>query len=101
MAVINSCRAKDEKLMHLLRGIFFVVAHFNIYVHATHVPGVENVAADALSRNSLSTFLQEVPNAEAQPTQIPQALVDMTVWEQPNWTSERWGQLFSAFCKQG
>ena len=34
------------------------------------------------------------------PTPIPQALVDMVVRESPDWSSPRWAQLFSAFCKQ-
>ena len=56
-------------------------------VHAEHVPGVENVAADALSRDNVVTFLQVVPEAERYPTPIPEALVDLTVREQPDWTS--------------
>jgi hypothetical protein len=100
VAVINSGRAKDRSLMHLLRCMFFVAAQLDIHVHASHIPGVENVAADALSRNCFSTFLQEVPGAAPQSTSIPQALVDMTVREQPDWTSPRWAQLFSAFCRQ-
>ena len=100
VAVINAGRAKDKTLMHLLRCMFFVAAHLDIQIHANHVPGVENVAADALSRNCMSTFLQEVPAADPQPTAIPQALVDMTVMEQPDWTSPRWAQLFSAFCRR-
>ena len=69
VAVINSGRAKDKTLMHLLRCMFFVVAHLDIHIHASHVPGVENVAADELSRNCISSFLQEVPGAD--PTQLP------------------------------
>ena len=100
VAVINSGRAKDKTLMHLLRCMFFVVAHLDIHIHASHVPGVENVAADALSRNCISSFLQEVPGADPHPTPIPQALVDITVRQQLDWTSPRWAQLFSAFCRQ-
>ena len=100
VAVINAGRVKDKTLMHLLRCMFFVAAHPDIQIHTNHVPGVENVAADALSRNRMSTFLQEVPAADPQPTAIPQALVDMTVMEQPDWTSPRWAQLFSAFCRR-
>ena len=35
VAVINSDRAKDKTLMHLLRCMFFIVAHFDIYIHET------------------------------------------------------------------
>ena len=100
MGVVNSGRAKDRTLMHLLRSIFFIAAHWNIHVYATNLPGVENVAADALSRNNLSTFLQAVPGAADLSTPIPAALVDMVIWEQPDWLSRRWAQLFSGFCRQ-
>lgn len=99
VAVVNTGKAKDSVLMHLLRCMFFVASHFSVYIHATHVPGQSNVAADALSRNALLSFLQVIPGADAQPTAIPQALLDVTVREQPDWTSQRWARLFSAFCK--
>ena len=57
VAVINSGCAKDSTLMHVLRCMFFVAGHLDIRIHANHIPGVENVAADALSRNCFSTFL--------------------------------------------
>ena len=75
--------------MHLLRCMFFVATRLDIHIHASHIPGVENVAANPLSRNYLSTFLQEVPEADPQMTLIPQALVDMMVQEQPDRTSPR------------
>ena len=80
--------------------MFFVAAHFDIHIHATHIPGAENVAADALSRNGLHTILQAVPEVASLLTPIPTALVDIVVWEQPDWMSARWAQLFSACCGQ-
>ena len=100
VAVVNSGRAKDKIMMHMLRCMFFVAAYHDIHIHATHIPGVENTAADALSRNNLLIFLQAVPDASPLPTPIPQALVDLVVREHPDWSSPRWAQLFSAFCKQ-
>ena len=62
---------------HAKVHVFFVAAYHDIQIHATHLPGVENIAADSLSRNNLPTFLQAVPDAATLPTPIPQALVDM------------------------
>ena len=53
VSVINSSWAKDKALMHLLRCMFFMAARLDIHIHASHIPGVENTAADALSRNCL------------------------------------------------
>ena len=100
VSVVNSGRAKDEVLMHLLRCLFFVAAHLHIHIRASHVPGVNNVAADALSRNDFPRFLQAVPEVDRQSSLIPRALVDLLVRERPDWTSPRWAQLFSASCRQ-
>jgi hypothetical protein len=56
VSVVNSGYARDTAMMHLLRCLFFMVAHFHIQVKATHLAGVSNVAADTLSRNDLSCF---------------------------------------------
>jgi len=44
---------KDNITMHLLRCILFFVALFQIRIMATHIPGMDNVGADMLSRNYL------------------------------------------------
>ena len=100
VSVVNTGQSKDKVLMHLLRCMFFVAAKLHLHLHAIHVPGHTNVAADALSRNDLARFLQVVPHAAREPTPIPQALVNLAVMEQLDWTSYHWAQLFSAFCKQ-
>ncbi len=100
VAVVNSGRAKDKTLMHLLWCMFFVAARFNVQIRASHLPGVQNVAADALSRNDFSTFLQAVPEAAYFPRPIPPELLDMVVWEQSDWSSPCWALLFSAFCRR-
>ena len=101
VSVVNSGYSRDPTLMHLLRCLFFMVAHFQIQIKAVHVTGVTNVAADALSRNDLPRFLQAVPEAAWSPTPIPQGLVDLLIRECPDWTSPRWAQLFSGCFRLG
>ena len=43
---------------------------FCVNIHAEHVPGVENVSADALSRDNVVTFMQVVPEAERYPRRL-------------------------------
>ena len=100
VAVVNAGRTKDKTLMHLLRWMFFIAAIHNVRIQASHLPGASNVAADALSRNRVSQFVQVMPEAEKDPTAIPQPLINLTVREQPNWTSARWARLFSDCCRQ-
>ncbi len=99
VAVVNSGRSRDKTLMHLLRCLVFMAAQFHIRIRAIHIPGVANVATDALSRNDFPRFLQAVPDAIQNPTPIPRQLVDLLVKEQPDWTSQRWGQLFRDCCR--
>ena len=100
VAVVNSGRSRDNTMMHLLRCLFFMAARFHVRVKAVHIPGALNTAADALSRNNLSHFLQVVPESAGHPTPIPPKLVDLLVRVQPDWTSLRWEKLFSDCCKE-
>lgn len=63
VAVVNTGHAKGRFMMLMLRCMFFVAAYHDIHIHATHLPGVENTAVDALSPNNLLIFLQVVPDA--------------------------------------
>ena len=75
VAILKSGKSKDRLAMHLVRCLFFFSAHFNIFLVAQHLPGRENVAADALSRDNLPLFYQQVPSATPHPTPIPEELV--------------------------
>jgi hypothetical protein len=50
---INSGRCIDKIMMKLIRELFYVCALSSFQVRAIHIPGVHNVLADALSRDSL------------------------------------------------
>lgn len=49
-------------MMHLLRSLHFLYTVHNIQVSAQHIPGADNVAADALSRNKLSEDINYTVN---------------------------------------
>ena len=49
VAIVNSGRSKQSDLAnHLMRTLVFIKARFNIVLYATHLPGKQNEAADAL-----------------------------------------------------
>ena len=56
VAIINSGKSKDNRAMRLMRCLSFYLAHYSIYIYAEHIPGKDNVAADALSRDNLPLF---------------------------------------------
>ncbi len=103
MAVVYILRAKtskDANVMHLLRCLHFLCAMFDIRISATHIPGVENVLADALSRNHLDQFFSSSPKASKHPTKVSRQLWELVMVDQPDWLSDNWRSKLSSFSKQ-
>ena len=73
--------------MHLLRCMFFIAAHHNMRIHASHLPGAQNTAGDALSSNRILEFLQGANS--------PSANCDGQGRARPPWT-----KLFSDSCRR-
>ena len=90
VAILKTRSSRDDCVMHLLRCLHFFCAKYGVRISATHIAGVENVAADALSRNNLQLFFLSCPKAQPQPTLVPQALWEVIVEEQPDWLSPDW-----------
>ena len=95
MAVVDllrSCTSQEALLMHLLRCLTFYSAFFRFHFRAAHVPGINNSAADAISRNNISLFLSLHPQSQHVP--VPQNIVDLLVRIRPDWGSQTWIHLF-------
>ena len=90
----NSSRCKDTA--HLLRCLAFLSARFQCQFSASHIPGVHNNTADALSRNQLPLFISMLPQADKDPSPIPQELLALLLIDKPDWTSQRWTSLWSS-----
>ena len=97
--VLNKGSSKEPsgRVMHLLRCLSFICAHHQFSFKATHVAGVHNSIADAISRNFVLTLALQEPPINPQLAPIPPALWTLLVEEQPDWTSNRWRQLWSNF----
>ncbi len=63
--------------------------HGTVWV-AKHLPGKQNVAANAISRGNLPLFFHQVPTAAREPTLIRQELVEIIGLHPPDWTSLFW-----------
>ena len=96
VAIVNSGRSKHPLAMHYTRLLYLLGAVYNFLFHCTHIPGKNNVAADALSRNNTPLFLQTNPTAAANPTPIPPLVMSALCQITPNWTSENWKRLLSS-----
>ncbi len=79
--------------MHLIRCLAFLSAKDEFYIFATHIRGVDNTLADALSRNNESLIRTLHPQATQSPTPIPVSLLDLLIVTKPDWLSQHWTQL--------
>lgn len=95
VAAVKKGSAKEPLVMHLLRTLWFFVAHFDVSINIEHVPGIHNGVADTLSRNNTQQFFLLNPQADLLPTPIPQELQQILSVSIPDWTSRRFSQLFS------
>ena len=95
VALINQGSVRDSGLMHLMRCLSFISAKFNFIFSPCHIRGLDNVLADALSRNNLPMFLMYSPNSHTLPTLLPLALISQRMdWTSPSWT-RLWTSIFS------
>lgn len=90
--VLRSRTSRDNIIMHLLRCLSFYAAFFQFNVVTDHIPGVQNIAADAISRDNIPLFLSLTPQCPQ--CSIPKAVTDLLVEQQPNWGSANWTKLF-------
>ena len=95
----ESKKSRHPLIMHLLRCIHFICAYFEFELHIWHIRGVENVCADAVSRNLLQVLNREAPGMDQSPVQVPPALWQLLVIVRPDWLSPRWNQLWLTFLR--
>ena len=90
VAIVKSGTSKDFLVMHLMRCLFFFTASYQLFLLPQHLPGKDNTAADHLSRDALSSFLQLIPHAKEPPTALSEALMAALVTQRSDWTSHSW-----------
>ena len=96
VAIVNSGYSRVPEIMHLVRCLFFIRAHFHISLWAVHVPGVHNTWADNISRDKACSFLSQVPPGSYVRSAVPEQLVALLVEQLPDWTSPAWTRQFGA-----
>lgn len=91
-AVVSTMKGgycREPGMAHMLRCLFYLEAKYDFRLTAVHVRGVDNGAADALSRNRLKSFFLFVPQAAQVPCPVPAGVVSCLVG-QGNWTYGDW-----------
>ena len=87
VVALASYSAHDTPLVHLLRSLFFIKAHFDFEHKVVHIPGEKNGIADALSRNDMSVFSSLLPQVAPFPSAILQSLLELLSDRSLLWTS--------------
>ena len=70
------------------------VAHFDIYITASHLPGVINVTADHLSRGNMHQAFEVAPTLTQHPTVIPPSAFRLISPYTLDWKPPGFLQLF-------
>ena len=95
VSIINHGSSKNPEAMHLMRCLVFIAAKWEFHLVATHIKGVNNTLADALSRDNLVLFHSLHPQADREPSIIPEALLEVLIISRPDWTSRSWTEMWS------
>jgi hypothetical protein len=78
MAVVHCASSwlpRDDHLTKLFRILATKAIEFNFDLKVVHLPGVDNVDADDLSRGKIEAFRTRNPDAHSSPTEVPLRLV--------------------------
>ena len=65
-------------------------------MQTSHIKGVDNMLADALSRDNLPLFRSLHIQADKDATPIPESLLDLMILSKPDWTSRPWTDLWNS-----
>ena len=83
--------AKHQSLTQLLQSPFFYASVFHFHYSSCHIPGIHNVAADAISRDNLSLLSSLLPQATR--VAVLPTVADFLLLN-PDWGSPSWTELF-------
>ena len=82
--ILNKQSSKCPYIMQLLRPLILILLQYNIQLKSQHIPGIENVLCDAISRWQVTPSLLQQYGAHPDPTPLPQELVPANF--KLNWT---------------
>ena len=100
IAALLKGSAKGDIVMHLLRCLWFFVAHYDIMLMPEHIAGADNCTADHLSRNNMHTFFSINSQASTTPTPVSPLLQELLTPPGPDWTSKTFKQLFLSIIRE-
>ena len=100
VAAIKKGAARETTVMHLLRCLWFFVAHYDILLIPEHIPGVLNMTADYLSRCQMHRFFLLILLASLTPSAIHLAILEVLNPQGVDWTPAHFHELFYITTKE-
>ena len=91
---INKGSSKDKFVMQLLCSLSCFVAHFDICITASHLPGVINVTVDHLSCGNMCQAFKATPSLTQYSAIIPSSASGLISPHTLDWISPGFLQLF-------
>lgn len=71
VSILNKQSSRDKVIMKMIRPLVLFCLRNNILIRASHIDGVKNTLADALSRSQIKRFRMLLPTADRYPTPVP------------------------------
>ena len=96
VSIINHGASKNQDTMHLARCLAFITAKFDFHMQASHIKRIDNILADALSRDNLPLLCFLHLQADKDVTPIPEPLLDLLILSKLDWTSKHWTGLWNS-----
>ena len=94
VVAIRKGAAKDTTVMHLLRCLWFFVAHYDILLIPEHISGVSNMMADHVSRCQMHRIFLLNHLASSTLSALHRAIPDVMNPQGVDWTSPHFHELF-------
>ena len=95
VATLGSGGCKEPVTMKLRRCLAYQEATMEFILVAEHIAGVDNVAADALSRGRVMVACLVLQEVEEIATEVPERLLQLLGEKEPSWRAREWGELWA------
>ena len=75
VSIINKQSSTDNTIMSIMRPLVLILMKDNIYLRAKHLPGIDNILADKISRFQVDAQLLQQYGMQPEPLTIPDCLL--------------------------
>ena len=93
VATLRSGSCREPQAMHLRQCLAFMEATGEFVLLAEHVRGVDNVAADELSRGRLTSARIAMQVSDGEQQVVPDRVLELMVTGSESWSDQQWLDL--------